>query len=416
MNRSIETLFKEHSLEEIESVKENLAVEIGKRTDQLKSIVKEKYRDIVETSDAIQSMKVSLKDIEQSLWSLDKSITEFYTRIKEPEIELSTQPKLFQEANITKPSDPILESKDKNQDANESTILGKLVDNLSEIWNYFDSGNLKHSVRLLNESLRIVDNKKDRFSDKDRKELNSIKESLTRFEDMIKNNILHKIQIAAPDQIGIIAESDDEDLYELSLKCSIEFLVNNFRRDITDISYYAQIRRYQQCSYFDSQTNEIISKSSAEIKSNSSYVQIPKYTSPELNTFLYKVCRVINTIAGFNLNRSSIVDSLNKTIECALKVYEDLIPMVSDLKSESKRKRALQLYFDLLYLRILLNQSKNTDLIESLDPKITELALQYELMLDSIELYMISSALHTNVMNLSQSTIRLHGLLIPHLQ
>lgn len=90
-------------------------------------------------------------------------------------------------------------------------------------------------------------------------------------------------------------------------------------------------------------------------------------------------------------------------------------PLVDDLKGETKRKRALQLHHDLLYVRVLLNTPKNVDLIEQYDPKVNELCRKYELMLDSVEYYVISSALHDNVLALSQSTIRLYGLLIPHL-
>lgn len=412
-DNSIDSLFKEHSFEEIESVRDNIASEIEKRTELLKSIVKEKYRDIVETSDAIQSMKLNLKEVEQSLWSLDKTIANFYTRVKEPQVVASKSQNLNQAQEQGQPND---ESKVDTASKNGDQAIKKLLEYSSAIWEHFDSGNLREGVKLLNESMHLLEeNRNDPLLNK--VALNNLEITFNRAREIIKNNLWHKIQVAAPDQLGIIAGSDQEDLYQLSLVSSVEFLVEDLRSSLSDTSYHAQIRRHQPFSYFNSQTNKIEEDiKSTEGSTTTSYTHLPKNISPELDTFLYKICKIVNTIAGFNLNRSSIVESLRITIDNAMKVYRDIIPMVSLLKADTKRKRALQLYFDLLYLRILLNTSKNIDLIEKLDPQITELASKYELLLDSIELYTISAALHTNVMKLSQSTIRVYGLLIPHLQ
>lgn len=408
---SYDSLFKEHSFEEIESVKDNLASEIEKRTELLKSIVKEKYRDVVETSDAIKSMKLNLTEIEQSFLSLDKSISQFYVNIKESNVVGSKRNNLLQSgASVsTKQS---TESDDSHTDGNN--FVKRLLNISDAIWENYDSDNLEASVRLLNESAQLFEDAQNCDMDPgDRVIVENLRLTFSRTNEMIKKSLWHKIQTAAPDQIGIIAGSDQEDLYKLSLNTSIHFLVDKLHKSLSDMSFYAQIRRYLPLSHFNSETNEI--EPEGNLNPQVSYVQLPKMISSDLSEFLYGVCSVINTIAGFNLNRSSIVDSLKMTIEHCLDVYTEIIPLIESLKSGTKRKRALQLYYDLLYIRILLNTSKNVDLIEKLDPKVVEVTARYERMLDSIELYTISAALHSNVVNLSKSTIRLYGLLIPHL-
>lgn len=408
---SYDSLFKEHSFEEIESVKDNLASEIEKRTELLKSIVKEKYRDIVETSDAIKSMKLNLTEIEQSFLSLDKSISQFYVNIKEPNVVGSKRNNLLQSGS----SNSTKQSIESDGSQTHSNNLVKRFLNISDaIWENYDSDNLEASVRLLNESGQLFEEAQNSDLDSgDREIIENLRLTYCRTNEMIKKSLWHKIQTAAPDQIGIIAGCDQEDLYKLSLNFSIHFLVDKFRKSLSDMSFYAQLRRHLPCSHFNSETNEI--EPEGNLNPQVSYVQLPKMISSDLSEFLYGVCSVINTIAGFNLNRSSIVDSLKITIEHCLNVYTEIIPLVEALKSGFKRKRALQLYYDLLYLRILLNTSKNVDLIERLDPKVVEVTARYETMLDTIELYTISAALHSNVVNLSKSTIRLYGLLIPHL-
>lgn len=409
-NDSYDSLFKEHSFEEIESVKDNLASEIDKRTELLKSIVKEKYRDIVETSDAIKSMKLNLTEIEQSFLSLDKCISEFYVKIKEPNVIESKRDNLFKSASKVSSKLPHI----SDQDSSSNNLIRKLISLSDGIWDSYDSGNLEVSVKLLNESMRLFDEaKNEKFDHADQVMLDNLHLTSSRTKEMIRNSLWHKIQTAAPDQVGIIAGSDQEDLYKLSLDSSIHFLVDKLRRGLSDMSFHALIKGYLSPSYFNSQTNEIEEESN--LNPQVSYVQIPKMISSDLSEFLYGVCSVINTIAGFNLSRSSIVDSLRVTIEHSLDIYTEIVPLVESLKAETGRKRAMQLYYDLLYLRILLNTSKNVDLIEKLDPKVTEVTSRYERMLDSIELYTISAALHSNVVSLSKSTIRLYGLLIPHL-
>lgn len=407
---SYESLFKEHSFEEIESVKDNLASEIDKRTELLKSIVKEKYRDIVETSDAIKSMKLNLTEIEQSFLSLDKCISEFYVKLKEPNVVESKRDNLLQSSSSVSSKPP--QESDRNHTS--SNLVKRLISLSDGIWESYDSGNLKLSVKLLNESIRLFDEaQEEKFNHNDQVIMDNLRLTCDRTREMIRKSLWHKIQTAAPDQVGIIAGSDQEDLYKLSLNSSIHFLVDKLRRGLSDTGFHASIKGYLPPSYFNSQTNEIEQESN--LNPQVSYVQIPKMISSDLSEFLYGVCSVINTIAGFNLSRSSIVDSLRITIEHSLDVYTQIVPSVELLKAETKRRRAVQMYYDLLYLRILLNTSKNVNLIEKFDPKVTEVINRYEKMLDSIELYTISAALHSNVVSLSKSTIRLYGLLIPHL-
>lgn len=410
---SIESLLKEHSFEEVESVRDNLASEIGKKTEQLKSIVKEKYRDIVEASDAIHSMKLNLKQVEKSLWSLDKNITEFYSRVKEPSTVSVEVISVQSEHTLSEKSG---RNPAKAYSQVDDVDIKSLFRHITSMWEKFDSGDLKEGVSHLNESQYILDQMKSEKSTDDSVDLRNLEMTVNRAAEMIKNSLWLRIQSAAPDQIGIICGSDQRDLYQLSLRSSIGFLVNNLIKDVSDMSYHAQIRRYQPCAYFNSETSQVEPDNQSAEASATSLIQLPKSVSPELDAYLYGVCKVVNTIAGFDLNRSSIVDSLKITITHILTAYSQAAPLVSNLRGETKRKRALQLYFDLLYVRILLNTSKCIDLIEEIDPKLIIISNQFELMLDSIELYMISAALHSNVMNASNSTIRLYGLLIPHLQ
>jgi len=402
---SIESLFKEYSFEEIESVKDNLASEIEKRTELLKSIVKGKYRDIVETSDAIRSMKQNLKEVEQSLWSLDRRILEFYSNIKEPP------------ANADR-IDPI-ESSGNSTVANalgeptNADLTRKLILYSSRIWESYDLGDLASSVEQLNEATDLLDSHLSNSARGDLLDIRNFETTFKRSRAMIKNSLWSIIQAAESDQIGIIANSDQEELYKLSLDSSFEFLVTTFQKDLSDSSYQAQLRRYQPCSHFNSTTNSIVLERS---QTGNSIVQVPNSISPELNAFLFGVCKVMNIIAGFNLSKQSVVASLQMTLENCMRVYTDMVPVMSRLVAGVRRKRALQLYFDLMFLRMLLNTSRNLDLIECLDERITKQAGEFEAILDPVELYMISSALHTSVVNLSQSTVRLYGLLIPHLQ
>lgn len=410
-----ETLFKEHSFEEIESVRDNLATEIDKRTELLKSIVKEKYHDVVETSDAIHSMKLNLNKVEQSIHALDKNISSFYARIREPTVQKNQ----FQHVQSGTSTDPNINRNIKTSQEPEcpSDIIDKLVQSNSDMWDHFDAGNLKMSVKAHKRSLKFLEDARNDTSLTDKASvLDSIETNLNRAREMMKNYLWYRIKSAEPNQIGVIAGGDESDLFRLGLCSSVDFLVEKFLKDITDMSYQAQIRRYQPSSYFNTQTSQIDPEVNDLKPPSTGYVQIPKSVSTELSTFLYEVCRVINTIAGFSLNRYSITESLRITIEQIMKVYSDLAGLVDELKSETKRRRALQLYFDMTYIRVLLNTSKHMQLVEDLDPKISTLTNKFEFMLDPIELYMISEALHNNVLNLSQSTMRLYGLLIPYLQ
>jgi predicted nuclease with TOPRIM domain len=397
---SVDILFKEHSFEEIETVRDNLASEIDKRTELLKSIVKEKYKDVVDTSDGIQSLKSNLSQIEKSITRLNKSISGFHKRIKEPNSTYG-----FESASNK------LSSTDENQDDND---LKRLLQITTEIWDHFDTGNLKMSVKLYNEGMDLTNKCQDKYQSTPL--YNDIKSNLVRSFVIIKNNLWYRIHSVESNQIGVIATCDDEELYDLSLLSSVEFLVETFRKDISDNSYQAQIRRYQQYSYFNTDTNAIDPEVSDLKPPSSGYLQIPKDISLELSAFLYNVCRAINTIAGFSLTRSSILSSLRMTMLKILDVYTSLLSSVKELNGGSKTRRSLQLYFDLKYVRLILNSSRNLNLINELDHQISSLMAKFEEMLDRVELYVISDAMHTNALNLSRSTIRLYGLLIPHLQ
>lgn len=410
---SIESLLKEHSFEEVESVRDNLASEISKKTELLKSIVKEKYRDIVEASDAIHSMKLNLTQVEKSLWSLDRNITDFYLRLKEPRA-LSSKIVPTESKNL--PFEDLNLNSDQTTSNFDVADIKSLFKHITSIWEYFDSGDLKESVSHLNSSQKILNQLRSEGKIDQSVDVKNLEVTVNRATEMIKNNLWLRIQSAAPDQIGIICGSDQRDLYQLSLKSSIYFLVDKLVTGLLDTSYHAQIRRYQPCTYFNSTTSQIELDDNPIESSATTLIQLPKSISPELGAYLYGVCKVINTIAGFDLNRSSIVESLEITVTQILDAYSQAAPLLSNLQGEAKRKRALQLYFDLLYVRVLLSTSKCIELIEKLEPRLINMSNQFELMLDSIELYMISTALHSNVLKASQSTIRLYGLLIPHLQ
>lgn len=401
----IDSLFREHSLKEIEAVRDNLASEIQKKTELLKSIVKEKYRDIVETSDAIKLMKLNLMQVEKSLWNLGENITDFYSKVRESQ----------QNGSSRKNS---LEHDEKPAVASfcqEDQIAEDLVEKMSSMWCSFDSGDLKNAVTHLNDLTTMVEFNRVVIDNSCNPILKNLEMTSLRAKTMIKNHLWHKIKTAAPDQICIIGGSDQIELYNLSLSCSLEFSVHKLLKSLSDLSYHAQIRRYLPQAYFNRQTNQVEACPTDPKLVNASHVAIPRQVSPELSAFMFEVCEMINKIAGFNLNRDSIVHSLKMTIEQILLVYSRVAPLVDDLKGETKRKRALQLHYDLLFVRILLNTSKEVELIERYDPEVDELSRKYELMLDSIEYYVISSALHENVKALSRSTARLYGLLIPHL-
>lgn len=415
---TVDILFKEHSYEEIESVRDNLANEIEKRNELLKSIVKEKYRDVVETSDAIQSMKVNLTKLEQSMRHLDSSVANFYKRIEETN-KYSQQSARKVESGRGGHDASVLTSflQDDTIDSCDNQDIQQVLSKLTELWDHLDSGNLKLSVKLYHDCVVILG--KCRNSERAQQEsivLENLDTKLRRAEEMIKNFLWHKIQSVETNQICIIADNNEKELYSWSLRSSIEFLVKKLREDISDVTYPAQIRRYQQYSHFNTSTNTVDNEVNDIKPPSSDYVQIPKEISLELSAFLFATCRVLNTIAGFSLTRSSIIDSLKVTVLQILNVYTDLVAIIDTLSSGSKRRRAMQLYFDLMYVRVLLNTSKDLELIEDLDPKISELMSKFEQMLDTIELYVVSDALHTNVLHLSKSTIRLYGLLVPHLQ
>uniref|UniRef100_A0A6G1SGV7 Conserved oligomeric Golgi complex subunit 1 n=1 Tax=Aceria tosichella TaxID=561515 RepID=A0A6G1SGV7_9ACAR len=414
---SVDILFREHSFEEIESVRDNLASEIDKRTELLKSIVKEKYKDVVDTSDGIQSLKSNLAQVEQSIARLDKSITNFHQRIKEPKfmhgagggggtnlLELSA-------GNYSHSSNKAT-TIDENQD--DDTDLRQLLQMSAEIWDHFDSGNLKECVKLYNDAVNLMNKCQTRHASNPLFE--DIKLNLNRSIVVIKNNLWYRVQSVEPNQIGVIASCDEEDLYKLSLQSSIEFLVEKLRKDISDNSYQAQIRRYQQYSYFNTDTNTIDLEVNDMKPPKSGYLQIPKDISLELSAFLFNVCRAINTIAGFSLTRSSILESLKMTMLKIIDVYTGLLALVNGLGGGSRTRRALQLYFDLKYVRVILNTSRDLSLIDELDSQISKLMASFEDMLDRVELYVMSDAMHTNALNLTHSTIRLYGLLIPYLQ
>lgn len=407
-NSSIESLFKEHTFEEIESIKDNLADEIAKRTELVKSIVKEKYLDIVETSDAIQSMKIKLEEVEDSLWKLDDIITSFCARIKsEPE----------ESDNYSKP--PVEDDRACNQ-ISESEAIKETVKRLhryiDEIWSSWDSNDLGETVRILSESNQFLKECQVSPGENEPVVVKSLKYTIERAKDMISNELWHKVKSAPPDQIGIIVGCDQQDLYSLTLCSSMSFLKKKMLKDLADNSFKSQIKRYQQHSHFDQTINQIVPNFTESRVPATGLIEIPKHISSELSDFLFNVCKVINVIAGFNLNRPLIINSLDMTLKTIHDTYSVLIPEIRKLDTEIMRKRAMQLYFDLLYTKMLLNNSKNIPLIEEIDPKLDILVKDYEDMLDPVEFFSISEALNLNVKNLEHSNVRLYGLLIPHLQ
>lgn len=410
----VEHLFKEHSVEELKSVRDNLAVEIEKKTDQLKSIVKNKYRDIVETSDAVQFMSSNLHKVELSLQSLEESVKNFYSNIRDTQDKGSA----FDDKDVAMS----LHESHIPQDDEESKcnrIIQKCLRYSSEFWESFDQGDYGTSIKILDEArgyTKQVD--LNSMNHKQRTIINRLNMTFDRGSKMIRDNLWYQVKSAGPDQIGMIAGIDQKELYEVSLISSIQFLVAKFSKDSSDMSFHAQVRRYQPHSYYNVQNHEIrdedyITQNLGEL---ANFVQMPKFMSAELSEFLFGVCKVINTIAGFDLNRSSIVASLRLMIELTCSIYTELITTMESMRADSKRKRALQLYFDLLYMRMLLNTSRCIELIEELDPKVSQLMSTYEQILDPIELCTISEAMHENVVNLCRSTTRLYGLLIPHLE
>lgn len=406
----LETLFKKHSLDEIESLRDNLAQDIEKKTELLKSAVKEKYRDIVETSDAIHSMKDNIEHVSLSLRSLDENITSFYTKIRNPKNATTETTKTSAQQKLESDGD-----KDGSIDSNTESV-NQLLQNYADIWDHFDSGRLNASVKLLNESLDLMKTIDRSFLPRQSlSTIEGVELSLQRSEEMIRNYLWFRIENAEPDQIGLIAASAHQELYELSLKSSMQFIAEPLKQSLSDTSYQGQIRRFQPHSYIDKQTNQLNPEIDDLNAASGNFIQIPKLISPELNTFLCEVCRIVKTIAGFNLNRNTIVETLEKTLNHAIEIYSQIEPLIASLRPEMRRKRALQLYFDLLYLKLLLNESKSIELIERVDSRLIQLTGQFESMLDPVELYTISPAVHSNVMQLSQSTTRVYGLLTPHL-
>lgn len=395
-NHDISTLFEQHSFEEIESIKDNLAEEIKKKTNQLKTIVREKYKDIVEASDAIQSMKVNLKNVEQSIWSLNDSIDVFYSNINSKDLETKF-------VKITsEPGD--LESDRHHHD------VAQLYDKYHEIWTNFESGNLMESLKAFEDCDTMVEERQEKYPE----EALELKNSLARSKQMIQNYICCLIQEAPPDKIGIVGRAaiTDRNLFELSLRSIMEFLSKQLDDRLSDNSPESQIRRFQKHSYFNRQLNKLDDDSidcSGVPVSSSTHIAIPKFISPELSDFLYQSCMCINTIAGYNLDRVSIGISLELILREAFKAYEKL---ANQNEVTSYGNRHMQFYYDVLYLRMLLSHSKNIQVIEKLDTDIDQLATKFERLLDPIEFFMISESIHDNVVKSHQSTVRLYALLI----
>lgn len=419
--QSIDKLFEQLSFEEIESIKDNLGDEIDKKTNQLKTIVKEKYCDIVEASDAIQSMKLNLTKTEESIWKLDEAISSFY--------------KQFQ----TKQSD----QQDSECDEKPKDRLGNglscglagilMYDNFHEIWDKFDEGDIKGSSMKLLECENIVKRNGHRIFDiDDDEDLLEYQITLYKAKQMIKNHISCSIQEAKPDQISIFGSSalSDREFFQLCLESAIQLLSSELAEQLSDTSPKSRIRRYQEQSYFNRQTNIIDDNMDLSVISsqfNSTHITIPKLISPELSNFLYQACKSVNTIAGYHLDRDSIGISLEMTLREACKAYENVhsnddknrekttssttTTTTSAASSSLSLNRYLQFYYDILYLKSLLGHSKNINIIEKMAPEISRLASKFEKLLDPVELIMISESLHDNVVKLRKSTARLYALL-----
>lgn len=423
-------LLQEHSVEEIQLVKDNLAEEIKKKTEELKTIVKNKYHDLVEAGEPIRAMKSKLQEVERSIWTLDNHINLFYSQINESAERLKLEQQQQHDAIDNQVDDVQCITNVKNAFIDLESIYNKY----HEIWDYFDSGDLKSSLATLDQCYSMLTTYRlqqmqsnstnsvlsSSSSLQDQESLKKLEISLGRAKEIMKNQLNLMIQDAPPDQIGILVSdaTEDRDLFLLSLTSCVDLLSQRLaeslatdeklssKRSPSIITQTIHLPRPvpERARTVDDQDN----RSNIDI-SSSPYQSIPEFLSLELSDFLFQVCKSMNTIAGYQLDQDSIGLSLELTLTGASKVYKTIIDRLDS--SESGRTRGLQLYFDLLYLKLLLSHCKDIILIEKLDPPLSEMATKLEELLDPIEFCIISDSLRSNVLRLYDSTKRLHGLI-----
>lgn len=394
----IETLLREHSVDEIEVFRDNLSTEIAKRTEQLKSIAKKKYIDIVKSSDLLKDMKEFLKTINSSQNEFYQNINSFYSFMKESShnrLEQPTRDSLYLASN---------EEKNASKD---------ILDCLNEIWDRLDVEDLKLAYDMVLKGFNLI--RIHEASDSTQgNQISCLKYSVQRAEEMIINKVLFKLENASPDSLGLICNEEDDDLFKLSMSNSLKKISSEFDLQSCDMSFHAQFLRHQSHSYFDLSSGKVESITTGCPPINS--VMIPDRISPELGNYLTNSIRNIKLIIGINLRPHAMKVSLELCLTDIFNSYTKLSRILKNENVTFKKQRSMQVYFDLIYLENLIELTKDVSLIEELESKIKHLTEIYESFIDSVELYTISSSVRVNVTKYCANTWRLRGLLVPHLQ
>lgn len=201
---NIDNLFANHTLAEIEKVRHDLGIEVEKKTEQIKSIVKEKYKEIVGATDATKEMKNILRRVEESIGNLDKSIYDY----RESLDGVTRQHVQQQMSSNTDTSDA--GPSDTDQDAigqAKKELLNdfdsdckRLFDYPSLIWQKFDNGDLKDSVTLLQQANELIDKLSIDTPESRKPTLSRLQKIIARTKEMLVNKLCYIIEVAPPDQ------------------------------------------------------------------------------------------------------------------------------------------------------------------------------------------------------------------------
>lgn len=150
-------------------------------------------------------------------------------------------------------------------------------------------------------------------------------------------------------------------------------------------------------------------------KKITSTVNVPTQISLSIYHLLDCICRDINRYCAYNLPRPVLVSILTLL---GTKLFDFFSTTIDAIQSKSlpkaaKQTIALQLYFDLLFLKLFYASSKDEEQLRStFVGRINGLATRLEGSIDPFDLHIVYPILHANAEKLFQSSTIIFGFLI----
>lgn len=148
---------------------------------------------------------------------------------------------------------------------------------------------------------------------------------------------------------------------------------------------------------------------------SSSFIRIPIFPSQQMTDFLTLLSHEVNTISGHGIGNQLCVEITVKMSKELLRVYRETLDRLSlsKLPESIKEKKAVQCYFDLLFLRNLIKVVNDERIKKETLPQLNEVVKSFESLLDPFDLHLMTPHLQSRVLNTIKTTLQMSSMFLP---